>query len=74
MQGRVGIDGSSVVMLFADGRTPRTRPLTPRHFGPAHDTGPQDPAKTFTLRTTLEHHPQALTDTVALLLDHLLRP
>ncbi len=54
MQGRVGIDGSSVVMLFAEGRTPRTRPLTPRHFGPANDNGPKDPVKTVTVRKTLE--------------------
>jgi hypothetical protein len=54
MQGRVGIDGSSVVMLFDEGRTPRTRPLTPRHFGPANDNGPRDPVKTVTVRKTLE--------------------
>jgi hypothetical protein len=54
MQGRVGIDGSSVVMLFGEGRTPRTRPHTPRHFGPANDNGPQEPVKTVTVRKTLE--------------------
>jgi hypothetical protein len=54
MQGRVGIDGSSVVMLFGEGRTPRTRPVTLRHFGPANDNGPKDPVKTVTVRKTLE--------------------
>ncbi len=54
MQGRVGIDGSSVVMLFGEDRTPRTRPLAPRHFGPANDNGPQEPVKTVTVRKTLE--------------------
>ena len=54
MQGHVGIDGSSVVLLFGDGRSPRTRPLTPRHFGPANDNGPKDPVKTVTVRKTLE--------------------
>jgi len=52
--GRVGIDGSSVVMLFGEGRMPRTRPLTPRHFGPANDNGPREPVKTVTVRKTLE--------------------
>jgi hypothetical protein len=54
MQGHVGIDGSTVVLLFGDGRTPRTRPLTPRHFGPANDNGPRDPVRTVTVRRTLE--------------------
>lgn len=54
MQGHVGIDGSSVVLLFGDGRSPRTRPLTPRHFGPANDNGPKDPVRTVTVRKTLE--------------------
>ena len=54
MQGHVGIDGSTVVLLFGDGRSPRTRPLTPRHFGPANDNGPRDPVRTVTVRKTLE--------------------
>lgn len=54
MQGHVGIDGSTVVLLFGDGRSPRTRPLTPRHFGPVNDNGPKDPSKTVTVRKTLE--------------------
>lgn len=54
MQGRVGIDGSSVVMLFGEGRAPRTRPLTAKYFGPANDNGPRDPVKTVTVRKTLE--------------------
>jgi hypothetical protein len=41
-------------MLFGEGREPRTRPLTPRHFGPANDNGPKDPVKTVTVRKTLE--------------------
>ena len=54
MQGRVGIDGSSVIMLFGEGRSPRTRSLTARYFGPANDNGPKDPVKTVTVRKTLE--------------------
>ena len=54
MQGRVGIDGSSVIMLFGEGRAPRTRSLTARYFGPANDNGPKDPVKTVTVRKTLE--------------------
>jgi len=54
MQGRVEIDGSSVVMLFGNGRRPRTQALQPRHFGPANDNGPREPSMTVTLRKTLE--------------------
>ncbi len=54
MKGRVGIDGSSVVMLFSEGRKPRTPAVTPRHFGPANDNGPRDPIHTVTVRRTLE--------------------
>jgi hypothetical protein len=54
MQGRIGIDGSTVVMLFGDGRAPRSGVATPRHFGPANDNGPKDPIKTVTVRKTLE--------------------
>ena len=54
MQGQVGIDGSTVVLLFGDGRSPRTRPLTPRHFGPANDNGPREPVRTVTVRKRLE--------------------
>ena len=53
MNSSVGIDGSTVVLLFGEGRTPR--PSTPaRHFGPANDNGPKDPVKTVTVRRTLE--------------------
>lgn len=54
MQSRVGIDGSTVVMLFGEGRVPRHRAQTPRHFGPANDNGPGEPIKTVTVRKTLE--------------------
>lgn len=54
MQGRIGIDGTSVVMLFGEGRTPRTRSLTAKYFGPANDNGPKEPVKTVTVRKTLE--------------------
>ncbi|MGV3491862.1 MAG: DUF6101 family protein [Devosia sp.] len=53
MQGRIGIDGATVIMLFGDRREPRTA-ATPRHFGPANDNGPKDPIKTVTVRKTLE--------------------
>ena len=53
MNSSVGIDGSTVVLLFGEGRTPR-RSLPVRHFGPANDNGPKDPVKTVTVRRTLE--------------------
>jgi hypothetical protein len=53
MNSSVGIDGSTVVLLFGEGRAPR-RSLPARHFGPAHDNGPKDPVKTVTVRRTLE--------------------
>jgi len=55
MNSRVGIEGSSVVMLFAEGRAPRRGvPIAARHFGPANDNGPKDPVKTVTVRKQLE--------------------
>ena len=55
MNSRVGIEGSSVVMLFAEGRAPRRGvPVAARHFGPANDNGPKDPVKTVTVRKQLE--------------------
>ena len=55
MFSRVGIEGSSVVMLFGDGRSPRpAQTVAPRFFGPANDNGPRDPVKTVTVRRTLE--------------------
>ena len=53
MNSSVGIDGSTVVLLFGEGRTRRaTAPA--RHFGPANDNGPREPVKTVTVRRTLE--------------------
>jgi len=53
MNSSVGIDGSTVVLLFGEGRAPR--PSSPaRHFGPANDNGPREPVKTVTVRRTLE--------------------
>ena len=53
MQGRFGIEGSTVIMLFGEGRTPRATSV-PKLFGPANDNGPKDPVKTVTVRKTLE--------------------
>ena len=53
MHSRVGIEGSSVVMLFGEGRRHRSSPVR-RHFGPANDNGPKDPVKTVTVRKHLE--------------------
>lgn len=54
MHRNVEIEGSSVVMLFAEGRVPRGRSDSARHYGPANDNGPKDPVKTVTVRRTLE--------------------
>ncbi len=55
MFSRVGIEGSSVVMLFGDGRSPRpAQTVAPKAFGPANDNGPREPVKTVTVRRTLE--------------------
>ncbi|MGN6487791.1 MAG: DUF6101 family protein [Devosia sp.] len=53
MNSSVGIDGSTVVLLFGEGRVPRRSPPA-RHFGPANDNGPNEPVKTVTVRRTLE--------------------
>ena len=52
----VGIEGSSVIMLFgARGAAPAAAtPLTVRPFGAANDNGPKEPVKTVTVRRTLE--------------------
>jgi len=52
----VGIEGSSVIMLFgAKGAAhAAAAPLTARPFGAANDNGPKDPVKTVTVRKTLE--------------------
>lgn len=54
MNANVGIEGSSVIMLFGEGRRAPSARSTPRHFGPANDNGPRDPVKTVTVRRTLE--------------------
>ena len=54
MNSSVGIDGSSVVLLFGEGRAPRRATPPARHFGPANDNGPRDPIKTVTVRRKLE--------------------
>ena len=54
MNSSVGIDGATVVMLFGEGRTPRSATPPARHFGPANDNGPSEPVKTVTVRRTLE--------------------
>lgn len=52
----VGIEGSSVIMLFgARGAAPAAAtPLAVRPFGAANDNGPKEPVKTVTVRRTLE--------------------
>ena len=52
----VGIEGSSVIMLFGTKGAAQTAaaPLTARPFGAANDNGPKDPVKTVTVRRTLE--------------------
>jgi hypothetical protein len=54
MNSSVGIDGSTVVLLFGEGRAPRRATPPARHFGPANDNGPREPVKTVTVRRTLE--------------------
>lgn len=54
MNSSVGIDGSTVVLLFGEGRAPRRANAPARHFGPANDNGPREPVKTVTVRRTLE--------------------
>lgn len=54
MNSSVGIDGSTVVLLFGEGRAPRRATPPARHFGPANDNGPREPVKTVTVRKTLE--------------------
>jgi hypothetical protein len=52
----VGIEGSSVIMLFGERSAAHAAaaPLTARPFGAANDNGPKDPVKTVTVRRTLE--------------------
>lgn len=52
----VGIEGSSVIMLFGarSAAQAAAAPLTARPFGAANDNGPKEPVKTVTVRRTLE--------------------
>jgi Family of unknown function (DUF6101) len=51
----VGIEGSSVIMLFGmNGAAEAAAPLTARPFGAANDNGPKEPVKTVTVRKKLE--------------------
>ncbi len=52
----VGIEGSSVIMLFGakSAAQAAAAPLTARPFGAANDNGPKDPVKTVTVRKMLE--------------------
>lgn len=52
----VGIEGSSVIVLFGQRAAAKTaaQPLTAKRFGPANDNGPKEPVKTVTVRKTLE--------------------
>ena len=52
----VGIEGSSVVVLFGGKSAAKTaaEPFTAKRFGAANDNGPRDPVKTVTLRRQLE--------------------
>lgn len=52
----VGIEGSSVIMLFGAKGAARAAaaPLTVRPYGAANDNGPKEPVKTVTVRKTLE--------------------
>jgi hypothetical protein len=56
MKHGVGIEGSSVVLLFGARSTAKTaaEPFRARKFGAANDNGPRDPVKTVTLRKQLE--------------------
>lgn len=53
----IGIEGSSVVVLFGDYRAKASdvsKSLAFKPFGAANDDGPKEPAKTVTIRRTLE--------------------
>lgn len=52
----VGIEGSSVIMLFGarGAAEAAAAPLMARPFGAANDNGPKDPVKTVTVRKMLE--------------------
>jgi hypothetical protein len=52
----IGIEGSSVIVLFGqrDAAKPTPEPYALRKFGAANDNGPREPVKTVTVRRTLE--------------------
>jgi len=52
----VGIEGTSVVVLFGNGGNAgeRVGRAAPPAFGPANDNGPKEPVKTVTIRRRLE--------------------
>lgn len=52
----VGIEGSSVILLFGPRAAARAaaEPYAARKFGAANDNGPREPVKTVTVRRTLE--------------------
>ena len=53
----VGIEGSSVIVLFGQrngAEAVSQPPLSAKRFGPANDNGPKEPVKTVTVRRTLE--------------------
>ena len=49
----MGIEGTSVVVLFGERPAAAEMPVAPK-FGPANDNGPRDPVKTVTVRKQLE--------------------
>jgi hypothetical protein len=52
----VGIEGSSVILLFGENAAarPTAEPYAKRSFGAANDNGPREPVKTVTVRRKLE--------------------
>lgn len=54
MHSSIGIEGSSVIMLFGNGRGRQPQQHPARAFGPANDNGPREPVKTVTVRKKLE--------------------
>ena len=52
----VGIEGSSVILLFGEHAAARSaaEPYAKRVFGAANDNGPREPVKTVTVRRKLE--------------------
>src|SRR5688572_3751737 len=52
----VGIEGSSVVVMFGMRSAAKlaAQPFTAKEFGPANDNGPKEPEKTVTVRKQLE--------------------